>query len=376
MLRIMKAIQQTNKSISNKRVFVGLSGGVDSAVSAALLKKAGYDVTGVFIKVCQPDWIACNWREERRDAMRVAAHLGIDFVTLDCVQEYKKGVIDYMIKEYESGRTPNPDVMCNKTVKFGAFYNWAMKNGADFVATGHYARISTCGDGRKCLLKGSDPNKDQSYFLWAIKRDQLDNVLFPIGDIQKNEVRKLAKKFGLPNAEKKDSQGLCFIGKIDLKDFLRHYVRTEKGNVLDENGEVVGSHDGALFFTIGERHGFTISKKTPNDLPLYVIDKDMAMNTITVSQKSSGKLSGATQLVRITEVNWTSGNPFDDLKLKQNEALGARARYREALQNARISSSSIAYTDVKFDEPQDTLASGQSLVLYHGDVCLGGGIIE
>ena len=209
------------------KVFVGLSGGVDSAVSAAILQKAGYDIIGVYIKVWQPDWISCTWKDERRDAMRVAAYLGIPFVTLDLVKEYKEGVIDYMISEYSLGRTPNPDVMCNREVKFGGFWKWAKAHGADFVATGHYAQnikdVTTKKDSVKTLggyslLAGEDKNKDQSYFLWTLNQKDLEHILFPVGHLEKIDVRKLATKFGLPNALKKDSQGLCFIGKVDIKE--------------------------------------------------------------------------------------------------------------------------------------------------------------
>ena len=240
----------------NRKVYIGMSGGVDSSVSAALLKKAGYDVTGVFIKVWQPDWINCTWKEDRMDAMRVAALLDIPFITLDLEKEYKEEVVDYMISEYRAGRTPNPDVMCNRYVKFGGFYDWAMKQGADYVATGHYAQVI---DGK--LIAGNDKNKDQTYFLWTLNKEQLSKTIFPVGNIEKPEVRKLAKKFNLPNAEKKDSQGLCFIGKIDIKEFLSHYIDSKRGNVLNIEGEVIGEHDGSFFFTIGERHGFNILKK-------------------------------------------------------------------------------------------------------------------
>lgn len=374
-----------SSQIHGKRVFVGISGGVDSAVSAALLKKSGYDVTGVFIKVWQPDWIECNWKEERRDAMRVAAHLDIPFITLDLEKEYKQGVIDYMISEYRAGRTPNPDVMCNKTVKFGAFYDWAMKQGADFVATGHYARLRKSpyaehGDTSLHLYAGSDRNKDQSYFIWNIKKQQLAHILFPIGDIEKAEVRKLARKFGLPNAEKKDSQGLCFIGKIDFKEFLQHYMKTEKGNVLNERGEVIGTHNGALFFTIGERHGFSIEdkRKSTNDAPYFVIEKDVEQNTITVSNKGNDELlPSATKIVRLEKVNWIDGE-VPDFGVNSGDAhypLLARSRYRQELQVVRIRSSNITETVLEFESPQDTLTPGQSLVVYEGEKCLGGGVI-
>ena len=433
MTRIWNKHKQTNTPLKRK-VFVGLSGGVDSAVSAALLQKAGFDVIGVFIKVWQPDWIECNWAEERRDAMRVAAHLGIPFLTLDCEKEYKQGVIDYMIAEYKIGRTPNPDVMCNKTVKFGAFYDWALEKGADFVATGHYARVAAFpedlgeGDLRARLVKkisgssvegtfggakaprtnarpagrdmcpetelpdiflkllaGLDRNKDQSYFLWTIKKEQLSHIMFPIGGMTKPEVRKMAERFGLPNAEKKDSQGLCFIGHIDLKDFLSHYIKTEAGNVLDENGEIIGSHPGALFFTIGERHGFKIDRKTPDDQPYFVVDKDIDQNTITASSRDSRQLlSSATRTVRLGKVNWGAGEapPIGGVVSAASGSndpvynLQARSRYRQELQNMKIVSSGITETVCEFEQPQDTLTPGQSLVIYDGEECLGGGVIE
>ncbi|MEK7175242.1 MAG: tRNA 2-thiouridine(34) synthase MnmA, partial [Patescibacteria group bacterium] len=244
--------------MKKKIVFVGISGGVDSAVSAALLKEQGYDVVGVFIKTWHPDFLPCNEEEERRDAMRVAAHLDIPFLTFDFEEVYKKSVADYMIQEYKIGRTPNPDVMCNKEVKFGAFFERAISMGADFVAMGHYAQISTEVENTEvrpleyprsdlCILtsvlkKGLDPSKDQSYFLWNLKQEQLSKILFPIGNLKKNEVRKLAKKFNLPVAQKKDSQGLCFLGAIDIKEFLKHYIKSKKGKVLNEKGEIIGFH--------------------------------------------------------------------------------------------------------------------------------------
>ena len=338
-----------------------MSGGVDSSVSAALLKKAGYDVMGVFIKVWQPDWIKCTWKEDRLDAMRVCAKLEIPFITLDLEKEYKKEVVDYMISEYKAGRTPNPDVMCNRYVKFGGFYDWAMKNGADYVATGHYARIE---NGK--LLAGEDKNKDQSYFLWTLMKEQLSKTLFPVGDIEKLEVRRLAKKFNLPNALKKDSQGLCFIGKIDVKEFLGHYIDQKKGNVLDISGKIIGEHDGAFFFTIGERHGFTITEKSPHDKPHYVISKDIDKNIITVANKNhSGDLPNGLKKVSLRDVNWNQG------MAPTGENLMARSRYREELQKIKIVDNNI----VEFEKPQYTLSSGQSLVVYEGDICYGGGII-
>jgi tRNA-specific 2-thiouridylase len=371
-------IRQRAKS-KGRKIFIGLSGGVDSAVSAALLKREGYDVTGVFIKVWQPDWISCTWKEERRSAMRVAAHLDIPFATLDLTNEYKESVIDQMIKEYALGRTPNPDVVCNRYVKFGGFWKWAEAQGADLIATGHYARVAGDEASGYSLLAGADTNKDQSYFLWTLDQDDLPHILFPVGDMTKPEVRKLARKFGLPNAEKKDSQGLCFIGKVDVKDFLSHYIETKAGNVLDGHGEIIGTHPGALFFTNGERHGFTITGKTPNDAPFYVIDKDVEQNTITVSNKEPGAISspGSGSLVRIANVNWIGGKVPDAPDDQDGQwPLQARSRYRQTLQNVRIASVGIAETELEFEKPQDALSPGQSLVIYDGNRCLGGGIIE
>jgi tRNA-specific 2-thiouridylase len=373
-------------------VFVGMSGGVDSSVSAALLKKAGYDVTGVFIKVWQPDWLECTWREDRRDAMRVAAHLDIPFVTLDLEKEYKKDVVDYMIAEYRAGRTPNPDVMCNKSVKFGAFYDWAMKKGADFVATGHYAQViregtSSAFRSKKQVLNTSsifnvhtakDSNKDQSYFIYNLKQEQLAHILFPIGHLDKPDVRIQARKFKLPNADKKDSQGLCFIGHVDMKEFLSHYIESKPGNVLNERGQTIGTHPGALFFTIGERHGFTVSQKTPHDEPYFVIAKDMAGNTITVAQhapvqtetkRANAVSPTAYTRIKIINTNWINQIPVSDTQFY------ARARYRQALEKAVIVSVNKNEACVDYAGSPQTISPGQCLVLYDGSVCIGGGII-
>lgn len=353
-----------------KRVFVGMSGGVDSSVSAALLQKAGFDVTGVFIKVWQPDWIECNWKEERLEAMRAAAHLGIEFRTLDLVDEYKKGVIDYMITEYSAGRTPNPDVMCNREVKFGAFAKWARENSADYVATGHYARVLQ-EDNEFKLLTGVDNNKDQSYFLWTLNQNDLPHVLFPVGHLKKPEVRKLAKKFGLPNAEKKDSQGLCFIGKVDVKEFLKHYIKTEKGNVLNEKGQIIGHHPGALLFTIGERHGFIITDKSPNDSPYFVISKNMKENVIIVSNRQGPRSENTnSKIVHISNVNWTSG-----VAPSVHSNFQARARYRQPLQDIKLIGTDNDSATIEFKHDQEAITSGQSLVIYDGEECLGGGMI-
>ncbi|MDB5254605.1 MAG: tRNA (5-methylaminomethyl-2-thiouridylate)-methyltransferase, tRNA-specific 2-thiouridylase [Parcubacteria group bacterium] len=338
-----------------KKVFLGLSGGVDSAVSAALLKEQGYDVTGVFIKVWSPDFLPCTWRDERRDAMRVAAALHIPFLFMDFEAEYKKGVADYMIEEYRLGRTPNPDVMCNREVKFGAFWNKAKEMGADYIATGHYAQNR---DGK--LMEGKDAEKDQSYFLWTLTQEDLSHTLFPIGHLEKKEVRVLAKKFDLPVADKKDSQGICFLGDVTLEDFLPHFMEIGPGNVLDTEGNVIGTHKGAVYYTLGERHGFEVTIKTPDSKPYFVGAKDMLENTVTVSSDPKIISSNASSSIQIQKVNWISDMPKE---------IEARVRYRQERFPVTVQG-----TEVVFDEPR-IAAPGQSIVFYSGTTCLGGGVI-
>lgn len=358
-----------------KKVFVGLSGGVDSSVSAALLKRDGYDVTGVFIKAWYPDFLTCTWKEDRRDAMRVCAVLDIPFLTIDLEKEYKKEVIDYMIKEYAAGRTPNPDVMCNKVIKFGGFFKKAMEMGADYVATGHYARVveSRNGDDELVykMLEAKDDNKDQTYFLWTLTQKELSHTLFPIGEMLKPQVRELAAKFGLPTATKKDSQGLCFLGKINLKDFLGHYFKEQQGDVVDdETGEIIGTHDGAWFYTVGERHGFKTFAETPDEKPYYIISKDVKENTLTVSHKESVDAPlMPTREIRIAKANWMSG--IVPLRKK----IMARVRYRVELAPCKVGQD----TDgpfVEFDTDQSIVSAGQSVVFYNNGECMGGAIVE
>jgi tRNA-specific 2-thiouridylase len=379
-----------------KTVFVGLSGGVDSAVSAALLKKAEYEVVGVFIKTWHPDFLECNEEQERIDSMRVAAFLDIPFLTFDFKDVYKKEVADYMIREYKAGRTPNPDVMCNKEVKFGVFLKKALSMGADFVATGHYAKVCDIssyfelpegptpviggraqgrkmGRNRANLYKGNDPSKDQSYFLWTLKQEQLKKIIFPIGHLKKTEVRKLAKKFNLSVAEKKDSQGICFLGAVDLKEFLKHYIKEKKGKVLSEDGEEIGFHDGAVFHTLGERHGFTITKKSPNDGPYYIVGKDVKKNILFVSQEKNLKDFGAFSFFSLSleNTNWIFKIP------EPNKAYTAQIRYHGELLFCKIicsGSNSEHSTQVVFNKPV-LVASGQSCVIYDNNVCLGGGVV-
>ncbi len=355
----MQQITKYDRVISmKKKVYLGMSGGVDSSVSAIILKEQGYDVVGVFIKVWQPDFIECTWKEDRLDAMRVAALLDIPFVTLDLEKEYKKEVIDYMIEEYAKGRTPNPDVMCNKHVKFGAFFNWVKKQDKEaYIATGHYAEHNGIS-----LVKSYDENKDQTYFLWALTKGLLPSVIFPIGGMEKKDVRLLAKKHSLPVSSKKDSQGLCFVGTVDIKTLLKQYIQEKEGNVISEQGEIIGSHSGCMFYTIGERHGFTILKKTTEDAPYFIIAKDIKANTITVSHTVLQEKVG--EIISLEKVNWTK-------KGKGGVMYEARARYRAPLAKIEI----LNETTVRVVEGEIVKASGQSLVVYDGNECIGGGIM-
>ena len=361
------------KKTAKKKVFVGVSGGVDSSVAAALLVRAGYDVTGVFMRVWQPDFIECTWREERRDAMRVCAHLGIPFLMMDLEKEYREGVADYMIREYKAGRTPNPDVMCNREVKFGAFYKKARELGADMIATGHYATHDE-EDGRHALRVSKDTNKDQTYFLWAMPKDAFNHTLFPVGGYTKDEVRKLAEKFGLPTAAKKDSQGVCFLGKLDMKEFLAHYIPEQDGVVLNTEGKAIGTHRGAVFFTLGERHGFEITKKGTDDKPLYVIAKDLEKNTITVSDTPQDATPHLKNILTLSDTNWLGAIP------EAGKRYQVRIRYRGELYPCELHPQRPGRwenVELRFvDTIPEFVAPGQSAVIYDAEVCLGGGIIE
>ncbi len=362
-----------SRHAQNKKVYLGMSGGVDSSVSAILLKQAGYDVTGVFIRVWQPEGGECTWKDERRDAMRVAAHLDIPFITLDLRDAYKKGVVDYMISEYKIGRTPNPDVMCNREVKFGAFWDWAKTQGADYIATGHYAQIKNSE-----MCEGADSAKDQSYFLWTLRKEELEHVLFPVGHLQKAGVRRIAAKYAIPVFDKKDSQGVCFIGHIDMKEFLKGYIETHAGDVLDTAGNVVGTHEGALLYTIGERHGFAIFKQKTNQKRLYIVAKDIDRNTITVSDEVSAEDTNVRTEKPNTQIHVTHVVLRTDIeKLKHLEC---RTRYRQKripIQEARKTDSGVTGTELTVVLTENQLvSSGQSIVLYDGEVCVGGGVIN
>jgi len=362
-------------------IYVAMSGGVDSSVAAALLKKEGYRVVGVFFKPWSPGsgetakfgtsglTAHCNWQADRLDAMRVCAKLGIEFKTWDFSKEYGEKVAKYMIDGYRAGITPNPDVACNKEIKFGLFLKKALAEGADFIATGHYARI-TKNEKRITLYKAKDPNKDQTYFLWTLMQDQLKHVLFPIGGYTKPEVRQLAKKFGLPNHAKKDSQGVCFVGELDMKDFLKEFIKPQPGEIRlisppspsygkrGTEGAILGTHEGASYYTIGQRHGLNI---TNGKGPYFVASKDIKKNIVYVS-----KFRMTNDEFRINEINWINDQNKFPLKAK------IKIRYRTEEIPAEILKSG----EIKFKKPVVALTLGQSAVIYKGEEVLGGGIIN
>ena len=375
-------------------VYVAMSGGVDSSVAAALLAKQGYDITGVFFKPwLSPDGRAfCNWQEDKRDAARVAAKLGIRFKVWDFSKEYGEKVTKYMVSSYRGGITPNPDVMCNKEIKFGLFLKKALAEGADYIATGHYVRLchrdanlrmhannankkinkfatfawnSQHSHRTYHLLQARDNNKDQSYFLWTLTQKQLKYCLFPIGDYAKPEVRKLAKKFGLANYAKKDSQGVCFVGQLDVKNFLKEYIKPKAGEIkLLETRKIIGRHDGVYYYTIGQRHGLDI--KTGGG-PYFVVSKDIKKNIIYVT---SNEKNLATDFAEIKKINWVGRQPALPVKV------GIKIRYRGESIPAEISKGAKpGVLAVKFKKPARAVTSGQSAVFYRGQVVLGGGII-
>lgn len=347
-----------------RKVFVGLSGGVDSAVSAALLKRSGLDVVGAFIKIWRPEFIACTWKEDRLDAMRVCASLSIPFREIDLSEEYKQEVVDKMVDAYAHGITPNPDVLCNRAIKFGAFLKWARAEGAERIATGHYAQVQQQGVHLE-LLRGRDIEKDQSYFLYRLSQQDLARVLFPVGALLKAQVRAAARKFDLSVAEKRDSQGLCFVGDVSIPEFLSHYIKLEEGPVLDLAGRRIGTHPGAALFTIGQRHGFTLESVSDAadtaQQAQYVVSIDTERNSIAVSPRRE---DAAKKELRLQEVNWTYRFP------SETEALSVQTRYRQKAVPAHLFGSRIVFAEPTIAPP------GQSLVLYRGDVCLGGGVVE
>lgn len=347
----------------DKTVFVGMSGGVDSSVTAALLLEQGYKVVGVYMKNWTQDipGFVCPWKEEFQDAKRVAVKLGIELKVFDFEKDYRQKVVDYMIEEYKAGRTPNPDIMCNQEIKFKLFLETALEQGADMIATGHYARVRH-DDGRSELLTAANAAKDQTYFLYRVNEEALSRTLFPIGDFaSKDEVRTRAVEFGLPTAGKKDSQGICFVGKVGIKEFLKQYVETVPGPIVNTDGREIGQHDGAIFYTIGQRHGLNVG----GGLPYYVTGKDMSANTVYVTTDLQDE-SLWSDSVQLRDVHWIGDAP-------SGGGYQVRLRYRGPLVACEIEVNH-NLTTLKLAEPQRAVAAGQSAVIYDGNSVIGGGI--
>ena len=395
-------------SDDKKKVAMGLSGGVDSAVSAYLLKSQGYQVTGVHMQCWDYSSETCKGNEDRSDAVAVCGQLGIKFEFLNFEKEYKSKVIDYFYSEYQAGRTPNPDVLCNKEIKFGLFLDWAMGKGFDYVATGHYARID-CGVGAGAtvfssrvpvplrgtpdssnrrdalpassefrLLKGVDDSKDQSYFLYRLTQDQLAKTLFPLGGMKKSEVRKIAKEQRLVVADKAESMGICFVGEVDINMFLKERIQPKEGElILKSTGEVIGRHEGVWFYTIGQRHGFELTKYV--GLPLYVVGKDVDQNRLIVGYYNDCLVDR----FEVIDTCFISNDPLlaDSGNIPQ-ETFGdrftcdVRIRHLGQLYDATVTKSTPDVWSVLLNQPAFGVASGQSAVFYQGDEVLGGGIIE
>jgi tRNA-specific 2-thiouridylase len=342
-----------------KKVFVGLSGGVDSSVSALLLKQQGYEVVGVYMKNWSHDLpgFECPWKQDYQDAKRIAVQLGIGFKMFDFETEYKSKVVDYMINEFKAGNTPNPDIMCNQEIKFQLFYQSAKEQGADLIATGHYA-ITKDGE----LYKGKDANKDQSYFLYRVTSQALKNTLFPLGEMLKPDVKKIAATNNLVTANKKESMGICFVGKVGIKEFLLQYVKPKTGIIIDQNGKVIGEHDGAIFYTIGQRHGLDVG----GGLPYYVVGKDMIKNEVYVTTRLDDNRLWHKQL-QLANLHWINEKP------EIYKTYEVRARYRAPLVKSHFQEQSLEV--VLLEDSIKAVTAGQSAVIYDGDKVVGGGIV-
>ncbi|MEY4758406.1 MAG: hypothetical protein RJA34_3304 [Pseudomonadota bacterium] len=369
--------------MGKQRVVVGLSGGVDSAVSAWLLKEQGYEVIGIFMKNWEDDDDSeyCSSRQDFLDAAAVADVVGIDMEHVNFAAEYKDRVFAEFLREYSAGRTPNPDILCNAEIKFKSFLDHALRLGAEKIATGHYARVREVaqhpGGSRFELLKGLDPSKDQSYFLHRLSQAQLAKTLFPVGELHKTEVRRIAAEIGLPNAKKKDSTGICFIGERPFREFLNRYIAKEPGPIKDDKGRTIGQHVGLSFYTLGQRQGLGIGglkqkgaqRGGGDHAPWFVARKDMASNTLWVVQGHDHPWLLSNSL-KADDCSWTAGTaPLPG-------AYAAKTRYRQADAPCALSASSQSGFQLDFTDPQWAVTPGQSAVLYDGEICMGGGVIS
>ncbi len=352
------------------KVVVGMSGGVDSSVTAALLKEQGYEVIGLFMHNWEEDDEngVCTSVADYEDVKRVCNKLGIPYFSVNFSEEYMDRVFKYFVQEYEKGRTPNPDVLCNREIKFGPFLEYALNLGADFIATGHYAKVKR-ENGCTYLLKAKDTNKDQTYFLNQLSQEQLKKVIFPLGDLVKSDVRKIAEKYGLSTAEKKDSTGICFIGEKRFREFLKNYIPSKKGDIVDLNGKKIGVHDGVMYYTLGQRRGLNIGgKKDGNGKRWFVVDKDVKNNKLIVSQGEASELFSS-GLVSYN-INWIPCKPES-----QEFECFAKFRYRQPDQKVKVSIQPDKVI-VTFNDRQRAVTPGQYVVFYDETKCLGGGVIE